>query len=584
MTGWQLYARSVCGATLVAAGLVVAPLDAHAQIGGSGRLADPYQQTAESRVLLLTTLRGPGRRLNTLATQSLAQQIRTRIPVREVYLVPKARVDEILSGSSFATDSALSPMDARLLGQQVRADEFLDGFVVELDGRRGYQMRGRLYLLGADVFMYEPLPDAAPGEELRHAADALVESLKEVRKQIPHERECRINLGDRKLAEAESAARAGIAAYPPALIARLCLMASLSAQKKGPDAILAVAHEVLARDSMYRHALAYAVDAYREKNDTANYVSHALRLVSVDIGNATLVENIVQTLAEMHRADIAVPTIDKAIEVSPLEVKLHTLRVLLLISAERWKDAAARSEELLRLDPAAADSAFFVKLSVAYLNDSQPDKSAATLKLATEQFPRNAFLHMLYGQELGRAGQTQGAIAEYKAAIEIDPKLPNVRTFVALAYQQLEQPDSTMAWLRLAHQAKEDSVTIAGMARSIGGRYYTLASQSKELADFRKAIPPLAFADSILPTNDGKWVWALSEYNIAAKVLEQLQATPSCETARDAKKSVDIVPVLIRAGGGQVDGATAGQIMGAVIQQFTPYVEAQIAVLCKPTQ
>jgi tetratricopeptide (TPR) repeat protein len=360
-------------------------------------------------------------------------------------------------------------------------------------------------------------------------------------------------------------------------------MASLSAQKKGPDAILAVAHEVLARDSMYRHALAYAVDAYREKNDTANYVSHALRLVSVDIGNATLVENIVQTLAEMHRADVAVPTIDKAIEVSPLEVNLHTLRVLLLISAERWKDAAARSEELLRLDPAAADSLFFVRLSVAYRNDSQPEKSTATLKLATEKFPRNAFFRLLYGQELGRAGQTQEAIAEYKAAIEIDPKLPNVRTFVALAYQQLEQPDSTMAWLRLAHQAKEDSVTIAGMAKAIGGRYLTAAQESKTIEAYMKVIPPFGFADSVSAADDSKWYWAVAEFSVGQLTAIKLQTEPSCELARESIRHLEQAPILIRAGGGKVGGQTAGTIMSS-LGDLQGFVNGQITALCRPPQ
>jgi len=262
---------------------------------------------------------------------------------------------------------------------------------------------------------------------------------------------------------------------------------------------------------------------------------------------------------------------------------LHTLRVLLLISAERWKDAAARSEELLRLDPAAADSAFFVRLSVAYRNDSQPDKSTATLKRATEKFPRNAFFRLLHGQELGRLGKTQEAIAEYKAALEIDPKLPNVRTFVASAYQQLNAPDSTLAWLRLAYAAKEDTATIAGMARSIGGRYLQAAQQTKTIEDYRKVIPSIAFSDTVSASNEAKWWWSLAEFAIGAQMASKLQAEPSCELARESIKSLEQVPALFRAGGGRVDMQNAGQIMVS-LNELQPYVNAKINELCRSTQ
>lgn len=558
---------------------------AAAQINTGGNFRDNrYIQTPESRVLLLTTLRNPDRPLAVRATTDLATQIRARIQAKEVYLIPHASVVQLLEGSSFPADTALSAHDARLVGRQLRADEYLDARVETAADGRGYKMSGRLYLM-VDPFINDEIPDVpVGGTAFRHASDALIEGLKQVRKQIPHFIECSARYNEGKHAEAEAAARKGISEYPDGTIARVCLMRAIAGQRKGADALLEVAREVLQRDSLNRHALAYAVDAYMEKADTANYVTHAARLMSVDITNATLVLNLVNVLAQMHRADVAIPYVERAIAASPLDAQLVDLSVLLYISAERWKDAARRSEEFLRLDPEAADSAFFVRMAVAYRNDSQPDRSADALRRAAEKFPANAGLQLLYGQELNRAGKTEEAIAAFKRAIEADPNYPGVRTFIASAYQQMNQPDSTLAWLRRAHEAKENAETIGGMALTIGNNYYRAANESKTLEAFEKAIPALAFADSVNPTNPGKWLFAVSDFNIAQKLVEQQQASPTCQIAQRGKVHIERLQTLIRGGGGQVDPATAGQIMTASVTQYLPYIEQQIAQLCTTTQ
>lgn len=572
----------ICVAALFAAGGMV-PVVAHGQIGGSGRLGGPrYQQTPESRVLLVTTLRSSERELRLKGTESLSQEIRARIPAKEVYLIPREQIEDVLRQSSFPLDTTLSALDARLLGRTLRADEYLDATIEPGPGGKGYQMSGRLYLM-TDPFLTDVLPPAEPGDQLRHAALNLVNALKEVRKQLEFERECANKMREQKYAEAEAAARRGVDAYKDGTIVRVCLMAAIQRQNKGPDAVLAVAQEILQRDSLNRNGLAYAVDAYMAKGDTANYVTHAARLMSVDISNASMVENIVNTLAAMHRADVALPSIDRAILASPLEAPLHHLRIRLLIGAERWKDAAQRSEELARLDPEAADSAFYVRMAVAYQNDSQPDQAADALKRAADKFPDKAGLRLLYGQQLNRSGRREEAIGAYKQALQQDENLPGARVFIASAYLQMEMPDSTLSWLRLAHAAKDDTAQIAGMARSIGGRFLNAAQSSRAVEDYRRATAPFAFADSVSAGDDSKWFWAVAEFGAGQLLAVSLQTTPTCEAARESVARLEKASELIRGGGGRAGGQQAGTIMGSLNDMFA-YGNAMAAEHCKTSQ
>jgi tetratricopeptide (TPR) repeat protein len=294
-----------------------------------------------------------------------------------------------------------------------------------------------------------------------------------------------------------------------------------------------------------------------------------------------MVENVVSRLAEMRQADVALKTVEKAIEASPLETPLHRIRILLEIGGAHWKEAAAHSEELAKLDTAAVDSAFFVRLSVAYRNDSQPAKALDAIERATKKFPNNAFFRVLLGQEYARNGDQAKAVEEYKKALQLDPKLPRVRTFIASGFNQLNEPDSTLVWLRAAHGAQEDTATIAGMARAIGGKYLQSAQQTKTREDYEKAIPALAFADTVSASDQTKWFWAVAAYGIAGGAVTLLQTAPTCELARLGEKYLDVATGKIREGGGRAGGETAGQIMQGASSAI-PYVQGMITQHCRP--
>ena len=283
-----------CGLALCAIGAsAVLSGQAHAQ-----RLST-MPCTDAPAFILITYPKASDKVLAEKALKQMRESVRDfAAPRKELCVVEKQLSDEMLKRSGFRADTVLTTIDAKLLAMQMRADEFLE-FAVEPRGQ-GFLFTGRL-VLSRDERLYDRIPTPDVGENMSQAAKWFVLKLKEVRSQLPHEQKCMSLARDQKFAEAETAARAGIAAFPEATISRLCLAVAMKGAKKSPDAVLVVVNDVLKRDAVNVVALLLAINAHFDKSDTTNYARAAGQFVAIDPGNAA-VENIVATLAAWNRA------------------------------------------------------------------------------------------------------------------------------------------------------------------------------------------------------------------------------------------------------------------------------------------
>ena len=92
-----------------------------------------------------------------------------------MYVIPRADVEAILTGSGFPPDEAPDPITARLLAAQLRGDEYLEGSLTKTPA--GYRLDTRL-VLTRDNTMVQPLP-SAEAANVNDAARAVVASAPE---------------------------------------------------------------------------------------------------------------------------------------------------------------------------------------------------------------------------------------------------------------------------------------------------------------------------------------------------------------------------------------------------------------------
>ena len=293
------------------------------------------------------------------AADALRSRLGSDIPYKQLWQIPNTEINAVLEASGYRKDEPLSSNDARELGRQLRADEFVQG-TVRKDGE-SWKIEATLHLV-RDPSLAQPLSvatSAKPGD----AAKALAAELVEARKQLGPEKNCVNAARDKNWDKAMASAREGIALFPKAVIARTCLLNAMFETKATDDAQLAMAEEILAIDARSRRALSIAGDIYRRRNvanpkDSANankMIQAYTGLIAADPTNTRLVEDVTKAIAGAGNPGVALPIIRKAVEENPGDAALMRTQFLVELAARETKAALTTGAALVALDTAMAD-------------------------------------------------------------------------------------------------------------------------------------------------------------------------------------------------------------------------------------
>lgn len=516
------------------------------------------------------------------ASDELRERLISAFPSRVLWVFDKQEVVGFLEQSGYNPNEQLQKTDEATLAKFLRADEYIRGNVVKTGDV--YRINAQL-VLTRDAGLSQPLP-VSEDRRADRAAAGLVNAIKDARKQLDNEKRCLDLARENKLDEAVAAADAGIKEYPNATLVRYCKINVLVRRQAAQEEILAAANEILAIDPNSKIALGLAADAQKAAGnvDAANEL--LVRLLATDPSNAQLATTVVDALAASGKYDMAKEVVTKAVAENPGDIGLIRLQFLILTSARDFKAAIRTGEEMVQMDTALADTSFFVRLAALYASDSQPQKAAEAAARGTQKFPNNAALWQLHAQTLRNSGQLQQSIASAKRALEIDPKLANGWTQVAVAYNELNMPDSALAALRSAKAAGDDAETVGTFALSIGNKMYQAAAADsvKTLETFERVLPFLHFADSTSQDpqvqGNAKLLIGVSNFYMANIVAQGLAASKSCEDARKAEGYATQALINVQAGG-RTQPETAGRVMGPLNSQTFPYVQQSVKAYCK---
>ena len=569
--------RSALSAAGLAAALAVSAIPS--VLGAQMRPQGPGPDTKRA---VVTTFRGEQD-----AGVKLADEVRSRVQsdfnIRQLMPVSKKDIDNTLVASGYRPDSALSANDIKELAKLVRGDEVIDGEVRRVGG--AYRVNARLFL-PRDVGLSQPLI-GVESANIGDVAKQIVREYDQARKQISAVQDCESQLRAQKVDAAVAAARKGIAAYPRATIARLCLANAYQSWKNGPDSltkpwkdsVLAVTNAILAIDPKSTMALRLQFGVYEAQKDEAKQTETLIKLMQADPTNAALVDQVIATLVSSGKAKQAVPIIDSVVKANPGDPQYMRTRWLVLRAAQDWKQAIAAGQAYVAADPSAADSAYYLRLVADYASDSAYGKAAEAAAQAIAKYPRSAQLYLLKAQNERKAGQLDAAIQSLRKGLELDPKAPGANLLLAQMNVDTGKLDEAIAAVKADVAAdptnkERDAQFLLGL----GSNAYKAGVASKKPEDFQKAIKLLQASDEVNASAQAKFFTAVSAWQVLAPSLQQGKSW-KCADAHAAEGNLTLVSSNMP-GGGSVSPEAAGQIMGAV-PQAQQYIDAQVKRLCK---
>ena len=569
-----------------------------------GEMATATAAEAQQRVsrdpkadaILVVTFRSADKALGVKAAEELREALPKDIPRKTLWPIPTGDVKANLEPAGFPYDTPISTNDARLLAQQFRADEFVEGRAENVGGT--IRVNARMVSTN-DARMTQPLP-TVEAKRIDHAMAQVSRHIRAARAMLPAERKCESSVRAGNFQEAADFAKQSIAAYPQSTWGRICLASAYQGLKYPADSILPLANQVLAIDSMNYHALAMAAGAYKTMGDADKSIELLTKLLSTDPTNVNLQTSVVNELAQSRRFGAARRIIDEAVAANPGDPDLIRLQFRILTATENWKEAITAGESLIATDTSATDTTFFPVLAAAYKADSQPQKAAEAIARGLAKYPQNARLYLLHSQFLREAGQLPQSVAAARRAIELNPNMPEANIAyltIATTFIELKQFDSVGAVLRTAAtvaKTAEDSARVAGFALQQGQRAFTAARADTSVAaapaaraQFEEAVRWFSLADSISAAPATKFQTGYATYLLTTSIAQKEIAPNAktlgneaiCALGRTGQQYNSMTQMMMRTGGSAQPDA-AGQIMNASMSQI-PYWESVIKSACK---
>jgi tetratricopeptide (TPR) repeat protein len=534
-------------------------------------------QTAGPR-FMVPTFRSTERGLGLQAAEAIRERMGQDFQLKTLWIVPKSDIMTTLVNSGYSTTEALSSNDARALAQLLRAEEYVEGNVEKTP--TGYRVTANMLLVRPDG-MVQPLPpiDVA---KVADAAKGISSAVESARKQVDPAKKCIDFYRAKNYAGALAEARKGIAAYPNAVMPRVCMAEVYNDQKLGADSMISIAESILKIHKDNKRALAFAADAYAEKKMEDKQIEALTRLISLDPTNTRLQTQVVNILAGSGKASLALPIVDDAVKNNPGDASLVKLQWLVHFAAKDIKGALVIGEEMVKLDTASADTSFFIREAAAYAADSQFKKAAETLARGRAKFPKNMSIASTYVQLLIQTGQTAQAIEVAKGILSENPKIPGIWLPIAKAQSDAgASPDTVMASLRSAIAAGDSAGLVATYATGLGQAEQKKAGAAtpKDVDGYRRALRFLQFSDSVQQTPAAAFLQGATHLQKGQALLEQAREKKSCDMAKEATQDFTDAQIFIPRGAAQFRNE-AGQLMTA-LQQLSPYGDQMVKALCK---
>jgi tetratricopeptide (TPR) repeat protein len=533
--------------------------------------------------ILVTTFASADRKLGVESANEMRHRLQTEHSAKELYVVPKANIDNTLAASGYPPDSALNAADLMELSKQLHGEYVLDGKATKTGTGDAVRFDVRVLLKTGMNTLAQPLPPAN-GKDPGDAAKMVERAISDMLKGMPMYHTCIDNLRAQKNNEAATAARAGIAAYPNSVLSRICLLNAYTNSKAPADSVIAVSTQILQNDPSSMLALVNLADAYKQKGDTAKAIETNLKIWRLDPSNVSVVRSLISDLVNSGAADKALPLVDTLMVANPGDVEMVRTKWLLLLNAKRYKEAYPVADEYIKLAPDSATTTFYNRMIGVAQADSNAAKATEFAAKASQKYPKDISFWNILAQSYVKAGQMQQALVAARRATELDPKNQNAWLLAIAAAKGANMSDSAAAFAKQAIAAGADKNTFGTALLGPTQDLVAKAQASKTRADWQAVLVSAQSVDSIASTPQSKFFIGVSSFQVAADMVNQLQEeakaaqksnkaadkAAACATGKSIEDLLTTTQIAMPAGA-SVSKETAGQIMGG-ISQLTDYV------------
>jgi len=566
----QRHSRVVAGLLV---GLIAAGGNAFGTLGAQQTLR--RGETAGPR-FMVPIFRSTEPNLGVQTAEAIRDKMSSDIPLKNLWVIPKSDIVNTLEASGYSIRDALNANDTKALATLLRAEEYVEGTVTKTPS--GYRIDAAVQLVRGDG-MVQPLPPAeAP--KLDKAAEKIADEIQDARKQVEPAQKCMLMQRQQKYGEALKAAQEAIKAYPRSTMARVCTLEVYNGQKLGADSIIKEAEQVLAIHPNNKRALALAADAYNEKHLDDKYIQALTTLLAADPTNVRLQQTVVNALGAAKKPELAKPIIDEAVKQNPGDPSLIRLQYQVYLALKDYKGAVAVGEEMIKTDTAAADTAFFARLSGANLLAGDTAKAAEAIARGVAKFPNNSGLVLTLAQLQRQRGQLQQSIETLKKALAINPKTDGAWLQIARTQMDMNAPtDSILYSLNQAKAAGDSASQVGTYALAVGQTLYKKAVASKAVPDYEEAIRVLAFADSLAPRPEAKFLMGATNLSMGNALLQQASQEKSCDLAKQAQSALTDAQIQLPEGG-KFNPQAAQQALGQ-LATLAEYPPKMIKAYCK---
>lgn len=553
---------------------------------GVSPLVAQNQKTGDR--VMIPTLQSTDKELGVQAAEAIRNQLQKQTNLRELVVVPKADINNSLTSSGYSTTEALAPGDAKALATLVRAPQYLEGSVTKTP--TGFKIESRL-IISRDMSKGQVLP-VATGPKLDDAANQVAKAIKDARRQLPDEETCHNNFAQGKYQDAITGARAALARNPNSNILAACLAESYD-RAKMPDSAIAVAERIVTSDPRNIPALRLLATTYRAKidspragvspteltNDTTKLLDALGRMAAADPTNMRLVQDVINTYPQLGRPKQAIPLVRDLLQNNPGDPALLNLAWLVYLNAGEYQSAIDVGTEMARVDTAAATADYYRRLMAAYAALNQPQKASEVAALATKKFPNDPTLSLLNANNLYKQGQLQLALDAVNKVLAADMKNAQAYFLKAQIQSALNQNDELVQTLQTAKTNGADPGALSQLALKAGSDAYKKGQESKDIADFQRAIRFLQLSDQLQTSADAKFLLGASAFSVGQTATIAANDKRSCDLARTARDAFNLASINLPAGGQKYPNEAA-QLLTA-IPQFTPAVDNEVKRFCK---
>jgi len=575
-------------AGFLALSLAAAPLMAQ---GGGGLGQQPAQRggppNPDTPKILITTFHSDDRKLGVEMAEELRKRESQEHSAKELAVIQKKGIDATLLASGYQPDSALSASDLMELSKQMGGDIVIDGTVNKAG--TALKLAVRVLTKSGQATLAQPLP-VTDAKDVGDASKQLEKAISESNKALVGFKSCKNAMTAAKYADAVTAARAGLTAYPNSAFSRVCLLQALVAQKAAPDQVIEVATAIKTQDPTSQIAYSILADAQLAKGDTAHAMESLLQLWRNDRTNTPLAKSIIQMLASSGSPEIALPIVDTLLVNNPGDPDMLRQKWLLQLKAGKFKEALVSGEEYVKVDTAQANLDYYNRQIGAAQKDNNNAAIVQFASKAAAKFPNDASFNLLIAQNQMKAGQLDAALASARKAQTADPKAAFPWIMALSIQNQLKQPDSALATAKAAIAAGVSKDSLSNYLLAAPAAAIKVAQESKARADWQTALDAAQAADAVAPSAQTAYFVGVTSAQIAFDALTNLGTLSKsskkddiAQACAEAKVIEDnfATAMIAMPKGGSVDAATASTIL-TNINTYTPVVaQAKRALKCK---